>query len=515
MVGRALALIGLCLAEVAWACPALPVDSRVEAAARQLERASPPPRWRAGEVLAALVAALEGLADDGLDPEAYGAGLLRAAPPGDPCTARLATRALLAALADLSWGRVDPARHGLVWYAPGTRAEPDPEALLALARRAFAEGFPAALAAARPALPSYRHLRRALAQARAEWPARWPAVPPGPTLRLGDRGARVAALRARLAAEGLLPATAADPGHFDASLVEAVANFQRLHGLEDDGVVGPKTLVALNESPGERIARLRVNLERLRWFARDWREPAVLVDIAGAVVSYVAGGEVRFLARAQAGRPDRPTPPLVSRITRLTVNPAWTVPPTILYRDVLPAVRRDPGYLARHRLRVFDGEGREVDPAAVDWRRPGALVLRQDPGPHNALGRVAIRFPNPFAVYLHDTPNRHLFATSARFYSSGCVRVEGAVELARHLLAGDSERARFARLLASGRTAEIPLARPVHLVIAYWTALANEAGVVTTRPDVYQRDARLLALLELGTGGGAHEKGPVGALRNW
>ena len=180
------------------------------------------------------------------------------------------------------------------------------------------------------------------------------------------------------------------------------------------------------------------------------------------------------------------------------MNPTWTVPPTILRNDILPAVREDIGYLERKNIRVLDYRGNELDPRTIDWHDPGRIILRQDAGPEAALGRAAIRFPNPFAVYLHDTPNRHLFETSGRFYSSGCVRVEHAVTLAELFFADASpeRREEFERALASGKTINVSLPEPLPLLMFYWTAYANEAGVVSFRPDIYDRDRKLINLLE-------------------
>jgi murein L,D-transpeptidase YcbB/YkuD len=240
-----------------------------------------------------------------------------------------------------------------------------------------------------------------------------------------------------------------------------------------------------------------VNLERARWMLRELRGDLVLVDIAGYRIVYFRGSRPVWRARVQVGRPYRSTPSFRSEITYFTFNPTWTLPPTILREDVLPHVRADIDYLARNRMRVLDRLGVELDPALVDWSRPEGLLLRQDAGPGNALGQVAIRFPNPHAVYLHDTPNKRLFEREQRAFSSGCIRVENPLELVE-LLLDDPERwdrPAIEALIATGRTRNVPLPRPVPILLLYWTVDVHAGGRIAFKPDIYGRDAPLLQAL--------------------
>jgi len=230
----------------------------------------------------------------------------------------------------------------------------------------------------------------------------------------------------------------------------------------------------------------------MRWLAQDVETDSVLVNVAAAQLTVYQGGAPVWQTRTQVGRAQRQTPLLKSHVTRLTLNPTWTIPPTIMREDKLPEIRRDPEFLSRHNLRILDGDGLPLPAEDIDWEHPGNLMLRQDPGPNNPLGKMAIRFPNPFSVYLHDTPSQALFSKGPRAFSSGCVRIEQVMHL-RDLLVSPAERARTDTLLASESTHEFRLARPVPILLGYWTAQADSQGQAVYVPDIYGRDATLSA----------------------
>ncbi|MEQ8802015.1 MAG: L,D-transpeptidase family protein, partial [Haliea sp.] len=394
------------------------------------------PLWSSTSAERAWEAALASLVDDGLDPAWYLEQVPAAATAGDPCRELARTAVWLQAQLDLRFGALDRETVEPLWrLRPATTAE-QRQTLLGSAN-ALAANPAAALAAARPDLPVYRALREALRELLAELTAEpWPEVPRGALLRPGQSDPRVPLLRARLQAGYYLPdaATSAVSLNYDPLLVQAVESFQRRHALAVDGLVGPATLAALNETRERRSARLRANLERWRWLGQEQLPHQIVVDIAAAEIRYYRDDELRWGARSTVGRSLRQTPSLRSAVSHFTLNPHWTVPPTILRQDKLPAIRANPEYLAQQKLQVLDAQGQELDPATVDWRRPGAIVLRQQPGTDNALGQVAIRFPNPFSVYLHDTPSKQLFARAQRTDSSGCVRVEDVLTLVEQLL---------------------------------------------------------------------------------
>ena len=465
------------------------------------------PAWADEERLNRLDQAFRSLADDGLDPTHYLAS--RSPYPGLPtddprhhgqsiCTEIDATRAFLRALSDLRFGRLRPADVETIWRH---REQPDAlssegrlRSLVATAVVTLDDPL-AAFAAVRPSWPAYAGLRAAHAAERKRPDADADtAVPSGPLLRPGMHDPRVPLLRQRF---GIAPESPDLANVYDARLVTAIEAFQQANRLTVDGIIGPATLAVLNLDRAARLDKFRVNLERMRWLAGEHHRRFVLVDVAGAWIHYYRDGEAVWSTRAQVGRPTRRTPLLVSEITHFTFNPTWTIPPTILRNDKLPEIRADIGYLARNNIRVLDHEGNPLSPEAIDWERPGPILLRQDAGPDNALGRVAIRFPNPFHVYLHDTPSQRLFERDQRAFSSGCVRVQQADTLVDLLLADDGgdtlERAQ--RLRSGTRTANFSLNQPVAVLLTYLTVDIADDGTPIFRPDVYRLDENVLRAL--------------------
>jgi murein L,D-transpeptidase YcbB/YkuD len=241
-------------------------------------------------------------------------------------------------------------------------------------------------------------------------------------------------------------------------------------------------------------------MERARWVFGDLEERFLLVNIARFRVVLIERGEVTWSTRAVVGQPFRQTPVFKARMTYLEFNPIWTVPPTILREDLLPELRLDPGALQRKNMTVLDFQGRPVDPASIDWATIPARgfphIIRQEPGPDNALGRVKFMYPNPHHVYMHDTPARSHFGRAERAFSSGCIRLEKPFELVNLLLAGSEwDEQAIRQVLASGRTRVVNLPAPITVLTLYGTA-APEGDQVHFAKDVYHRDARLLEALD-------------------
>ncbi len=365
--------------------------------------------------------------------------------------------------------------------------------------------FAAALASLPPPAPDYRALVAALGRYRA-LAARggWPPMPPGALLKPGDEERRVAALRARLAAEDELVSHRADV-RYDDLLAEAVRRFQARHGLAVDGIVGPATVEALNVPVTDRIRQIVVNLERWRWLPRELGRHHVVVNVPDARLHVVVDGRPVLTSRVVVGDLRHPTPVVQAWVDAIVLHPRWNVPTSIAVEEVLPRLRENRRYLAENDIVVL--ERRESDPfgLAIDWAAIPAdrfpFRLQQQPGPDNPLGRIKLDIPNRFDVYLHDTPTRALFARPVRTASHGCIRVERADDLAVHVLEDEAQgwtRRRLDDALDAGETQRISLTRPLPVYILYWTAFVEPDGSVQFRADVYGRDRRLAAALAEG-----------------
>jgi len=398
----------------------------------------------------------------------------------------------------LSGQRVTPSRIDSSWALSAAPVDP----IAALGAAAGSGQVVAAIAPFRPSHPEYEALRAALRRYHALVGAGgWPHVAAGPTLGPGAAGPRVGALRARLAAEGDLVASGDGAQEFDAAVLAAVRRFQRRHGLAADGFVGDQTLAALNTSVEQRIRQLEANLERWRWMPRRLQPPYLLVNIPAFELRLV-DADTTMTRRVILGRLEWETPLLASTISRVVIAPPWGVPGEIARQEVIPALRADTGYVARNGMLVYadNAPAVPVDPATVDWTATDsafAYRLVQLPGPSNPLGRVKLVFENRFGVYLHDTPGTDLFAEPERALSHGCVRVEGALELAAWLARGapgwSAERLASAATEWSTRT--VRLARPVPIYLTYFTVWVDAAGELQFRDDLYGWDARLSAAL--------------------
>jgi len=466
--------------------------------------------WSRSDSIEQLFAALKTIDEDGLDADDYHydtlLALRSALATGTLDTASAAdydillTDSLVRLGYHLLVGKVDPVELDNHWNMDDTIGDLD--TALALAQAIDKGTVDELVERLRPQHPAYAQLRAALARYRAiRQHGGWQPVPAGPVLKPGMTDHRIPALRRRLAVTGDL--ADANPGstQFDDALADGVEKFQRRHGLEADGSVGPATLRALNVPVQDRIDQIRVNLERARWVLHRLPDEYVLADIAGFRVIYSRDGNIIWQSRAQVGKPYRKTPVFRSRITYLDINPTWTVPPTILNQDILPRLKKDPDYLRKKDMRVLTFDGKPVDERTIDWSlypgRKFPYMIRQNPGPQNALGRIKFMFPNQYAVYLHDTPSKSLFGRADRALSSGCIRIENPYEFGVLLLNSPQwDKARILASVESRKTTTARLDRPVTVILMYWTVDSNAAGDVMFRNDIYQRDAAVLAALK-------------------
>ncbi|MES0403900.1 MAG: L,D-transpeptidase family protein [Hyphomicrobium sp.] len=322
----------------------------------------------------------------------------------------------------------------------------------------------------------------------------WPKLPGRITLRPGDSDESVVILRKRLKMTRDLPANARGDYAFDDNVVEAVKRFQRRNGLEPTGVVYGITLRSLNVPAKTRLRQLQANLARIHaLLPKLTGSPKyIIMNSASFELQGIQNGRVAITSRVISGKRATPTPDVSAQVRAINILPYWHVPRTIAKRALIPAIRKNPSYLYKERIRVFSTlGGDEVDPSTVNWWGPEATryVFRQDPGPQNALGVLRFDMPNKHIVYMHDTPMKNLFGYFERAYSAGCVRLQNFLNVADWLIAGQGSwtTARIQAVVASGKPQTIKLAHPVPVHFIYLTAWVTN-GVVEFRNDLYNLD---------------------------
>lgn len=461
-----------------------------------------------------VVQALAASGQHGLSPDEFHVDSIRslreqkAQQPNDPLIDTnldlLLTDGLVIYAYQLVYGKVNPEALTASWNLSRPLLKRAPEDVLeeALSRGTVA-GLLESLA------PSFSHYTRMQAQLERQRQIAnaggWPSVPEGRILRQGDVDPRVAAVRARLAAEyGDIDPASGDVMAFDAILEESLRRFQESYALDVDGAVGPATLRAMNITAAQRVDQIRVNLERARWVSEESTTARnfVIVNIAGFYVRLFEDRAKNWQTRVIVGAKYHKTPIFAANMQYIVLNPTWTVPRSIIRKEMLPKMKADPTYLPSRNFDLVDRSGQKVDPASIDWANVSAnnfpYNVVQRPGPQNALGLVKFIFPNSYSVYMHDTPARTLFARTERTFSHGCIRTENPLDLAELLLADQPEwtRAAIDRTIEGGKTTTVHLTEPLRVFILYWTAEPTEDGGVRFYEDAYDRDPAVLAALD-------------------
>ncbi|RWM06234.1 MAG: murein L,D-transpeptidase [Mesorhizobium sp.] len=320
----------------------------------------------------------------------------------------------------------------------------------------------------------------------------WEQVPATKKLQLGVDDPDVVPLRKRLMISGDLAQSAGISTAFDSYVDSAVKRFQLRHGLPADGAMGKYTYAAMNVSAQIRLGQLQTNLQRLKEKAGTLGSRYVLVDIPAAQIEAVENDRVVLRHTAIVGKIDRQTPIVNSKINEIIVNPYWNAPVSIVRKDIIPLMRKDPNYLKDSHIRLFAPDGSEVDPMTIDWSTDDAAKyrFRQDPGVGNAMASVKINFPSPDGVYMHDTPQQSLFGKLMRFDSSGCVRVQNVRDLVTWILRDTPgwDRQHFEATIKTGENTPVQVVNPVPVHFLYLSAWSTGTGVVQFRDDIYGLD---------------------------
>jgi murein L,D-transpeptidase YcbB/YkuD len=322
----------------------------------------------------------------------------------------------------------------------------------------------------------------------------WPMITAEAKYAAGLEGPDVELLRRRLVITGDL-FTVESSGPYNDELIAGVKRFQLRNGLLATGLVGPRTLAALNVPVEKRVQQLEASIQRMQTIGFKFGERYVVVNIPAAYAEAIEGDKVVRRYRVIVGKSEKPSPTVTSQINNVNLNPTWTVPSSITRHEIAARMRKEPGYLARMHMQVLDGRGNALDPASVDWSEGKVpdVTVRQDPGEWNALGRLRIDMPNSYAVYMHDTNQRNLFANADRFDSHGCVRVDNVRDLAAWLLKDTPnwDRVQIDAGIATNQRQDIKLTKSVPVAWIYLTAWMSRDGVVQFRNDVYDQDTQL------------------------
>ena len=441
----------------------------------------------------AVMARILAAEDEGLDPKAFAVPPLDLNESGPDAVIEAEIKLSLAVITyakQAQIGRVTPSSiDENIGYEP---VAPDPATSLA---SVFAAADPSgALAAFNPPHEGYRQLRAELAKMRAAGiPSTPEPIAAGATLKVGMSDPRVPRLRARLD----LPANDSAPEIYDAALAEAVKAFQKSREISPTGQLTPITVSVLNRLLVDQHGELIANMERWRWLPRDLGRFHVMVDIPGYVLRVFKDGAMSFTTRIVVGKPENATPIFSDQIETVVVNPYWNVPVSITTKEMLPAILKDPTYLARQNYEVLAnvaGRYQIVDPRQIDWKNSDIrrVQIRQRPGDLNALGNIKFLFPNKYDVYLHDTPSKSLFARDQRAFSHGCMRVMDPFAFAEALLSEDRElNAAKLKKLVGGSEQQMNMSKVVPVHITYFTAHVNDLGKLEYREDIYGHSVKV------------------------
>lgn len=402
----------------------------------------------------------------------------------------LLTDAFLRYSSHLYYGKTDPGELHNIWGVRREQRDLIKVLESTLATYNIAEVFEDL----KPRQAIYRGLKRALSEQRElikQDRNDFIRIGEGELVRAGENDERMELIADRLKQLGFLYQDhEVQGGTYDPEIVTAVTSFQEEKGLATDGIIGNSTVQELNMGQEQRYQQILVNLERWRWYPRDLGAHHILINIPQYRLAVVKEGDTVREHNVVAGSRGRQTPIFSDTLAYIVLNPTWTLPPTIKTRDVLPKAANDPSYLSRNNM-VVSKNGQVMDPDSIDWSDPevGGYTFTQQPGSTNPLGRVKIIYPNRYLIYLHDTPAQSLFSRNERAASSGCVRVEDAVDLSAYVIGDqpDWDLEKIKKRISEGETIHIRITEPIQVHHFYWTAWRDNGKTIFTE-DVYDLD---------------------------
>lgn len=414
----------------------------------------------------------------------------------------LLTRRFLEFIDHVRIGRIDPMKisHDIKFHSPKTHAI---ELLIDALQDKKTEGNKLRLMA--PNIPQYQDLKGILADYRhqEEGHIQEPKLTLSTPLKFGDSDKEVVILRQILISHGCLDPVLDSGEKFDENVRAALNEFQKRYSLDMDGTVGTRTRDMLNFPVKEWIRKIIVNMERLRWLPDDLGHKHIIVNVAGYVLHGYEDSQVTLMMPIIVGRPDRKTPLFYATLRNIVLNPSWGVPHSIFINDKLPKIRNDPAYVRRANFIITDRQGKTIDPDAADWLNEGKnYYLRQSPGIHNALGQIKFNIENPYIIYLHGTPDQHLFTKRARAFSSGCIRLKYPLKLAAWVLNHDSQWScdSIQSAINSGETQTLTPDEYVPVYFTYqtiWMKKSKKGKRIFYSNDPYKLDAKMIKVLKV------------------
>lgn len=401
----------------------------------------------------------------------------------------------------LELGKVDPTKFDSKWEI--TRKMPRVNHIELLETGLQSGSIRKSLESLYPSFNIYRKGReviRALDERRKSDSTDWKPVKIDKTLKVGESGNSVTALRQRLIFWGYLSRNPVpDTKAYDSAMMVAVQAFQKRNGMEPDGALGKMTVNALNQSPRNLMDIAAVNMERLRWLPDSLRDSEmILVNIANFHLEYLSKGDTLFSEKVIVGKQYHASPIFSAPMKYIVFSPYWNVPNSIARNELIPSIRKNPNYLKQKNMEVVTHSGKPVDPSTVNWSSKSfPYLIRQKPGGDNSLGLVKFMFPNKHSVYLHDTPSKSLFEREDRALSHGCIRLRNPEKLAKLLLGEDPfwTDEKIQEAMHQPKEQIVNLNREIPVVLIYLTFWADSKGQGHFRPDIYGRDGEVLAAL--------------------